>query len=103
MIYHVRLRTMHVYQCEDSVFRAISAKRIGERETKKGSSSVVGCSVKQARNKEDEVKIMASKRSTVLPSPRKYVLPEMAIVTCNETVQLHNVKDISASQKYPCL
>ena len=49
------------------------------------------------------MEIMASKKSTILPSSRKYVLPETAIVTCNETMQLCDVEDISVSQKYPCL
>ena len=49
------------------------------------------------------MEIMASKKSTILPLPRKYVLPETAIVTCNETVQLCDVKDISVGEKYPCL
>ena len=70
---------------------------------KKEVVSFVGCSVKQARNKEDGVELLASKRSTVLPSPRKYVLPETAIMTCNETMQLFDVKDISASQKVSVL
>lgn len=65
---------------------------------KKEAVSVVGCSVKQARNKEERVEIIASKRSTIVPSPRKYAIPEAAMI-CNGSVQLSQVEDLSVGHK----